>query len=144
MFLRTSIRLFFLFTTCIRQAFGWILVSFGMLSSLHLSRRAEKRKETKTQKRDLLVNNAPVYPDIETLKAEKIPCTFTIVILQPMDQSVIESIKRHYRKQRLRKQFFEGDEEETACCIIQFWKALKLKDCVYWLTKLKSLCQTIL
>ncbi|GBN22531.1 hypothetical protein AVEN_110580-1 [Araneus ventricosus] len=42
-------------------------------------------------------------------------------------------MKRHYRKQLLSKLLFEGDddEEEAACSIVQFWKALTLKDCVY-------------
>ncbi|GBN08650.1 hypothetical protein AVEN_20925-1 [Araneus ventricosus] len=48
-------------------------------------------------------------------------------------QSVIECMKRCYRKQLLSKLLFEGDddEEEVACSIVQFWKALTLKYCVY-------------
>ncbi|GBL78703.1 Jerky -like [Araneus ventricosus] len=80
------------------------------------------------------MDNAPAHPDAETLKAENITCIFmppnTTAILQPMDQSVIESMKRTYRKQFLRKLLFEGDddEEEAACSIVQFWKALTLED----------------
>ncbi|GBM01860.1 hypothetical protein AVEN_218980-1 [Araneus ventricosus] len=40
-------------------------------------------------------------------------------------------MKRRYRKQLLSKLIFEGDEEEAACSIVQFWKALTLKDCFY-------------
>ncbi|GBM97467.1 hypothetical protein AVEN_176926-1 [Araneus ventricosus] len=49
-----------------------------------------------------------------------------------MDQGEIESMKRCYRKQLLSKLLFEGDgdKEEAACSIVQFWKALPLKDCV--------------
>ncbi|GBN02629.1 hypothetical protein AVEN_235074-1 [Araneus ventricosus] len=59
--------------------------------------------------------------------------TKTTAILQPVDQGVIESMKRRYRKQLLSKLLFEGndnEEEEAACFIVQFWKALTLKDCV--------------
>ncbi|GBL83051.1 hypothetical protein AVEN_165284-1 [Araneus ventricosus] len=54
-----------------------------------------------------------------------------------MDQGVIESMKRRYRKKLLSKLLFEGDydEEEVACSIVQFWKALKLKDCVYMINE---------
>ncbi|GBN20002.1 hypothetical protein AVEN_72232-1 [Araneus ventricosus] len=57
----------------------------------------------------------------------------TTAILQPMDLGVIESMKRRYRKQLLSNLIFEGhdEEEEAACSIVQFWKALTLKDCVY-------------
>ncbi|GBM64146.1 hypothetical protein AVEN_227293-1 [Araneus ventricosus] len=42
-----------------------------------------------------------------------------------------------YRKQLLSKLLYEGDddEEETACSIVQFWKALPLKDCVYMINE---------
>ncbi|GBN50827.1 hypothetical protein AVEN_78400-1 [Araneus ventricosus] len=51
-----------------------------------------------------------------------------------MNQGVIESMKRRYRKQLLSKLLFEG-EEEDARSIVQFWKALTLKDCVYMINK---------
>ncbi|GBM86661.1 Jerky -like [Araneus ventricosus] len=94
-------------------------------------------KILKLKKAILLTDNALAHPDVETLKAENITCIFlppnTTAILQPMDQGVIESMKRRYRKQLLSKFLFEGDddEEEAACSIVQFWKALTLKDCVY-------------
>ncbi|GBL96515.1 hypothetical protein AVEN_229955-1 [Araneus ventricosus] len=54
-----------------------------------------------------------------------------------MDQGVIESMKRRYRKQLLSKLLFEGDddEEEAICPIVKFWKALTLKDCVYMINE---------
>ncbi|GBL83341.1 hypothetical protein AVEN_110655-1 [Araneus ventricosus] len=54
-----------------------------------------------------------------------------------MDQGLIESMKRRYRKQLLSKLLFEGDgdEEEAACSIVKFWKALTLKDCVYMINE---------
>ncbi|GBM62137.1 hypothetical protein AVEN_31766-1 [Araneus ventricosus] len=83
------------------------------------------------------MDNAPALPDAETFTVESITCIFipqkTNSIMQPMDQGVIESMKRRYRKQLLNKLLFEGDDEqeEAACSIVQFWKALTLKDCVY-------------
>ncbi|GBM31536.1 hypothetical protein AVEN_247234-1 [Araneus ventricosus] len=78
------------------------------------------------------MDNAPAYPDVENITCIFIPRNKT-AILKPMDQGVIESMKRRYRKQLLSKLLFEGvdDEEEAACSIVQFWKALTLKDCVY-------------
>ncbi|GBM31245.1 hypothetical protein AVEN_223443-1 [Araneus ventricosus] len=57
-----------------------------------------------------------------------------------MDQGVIESMKRRCRKQLLSKLLFEGDndEEEAACSIFQFWKALTLKDCVYMINEARE------
>ncbi|GBO00082.1 Jerky -like [Araneus ventricosus] len=87
------------------------------------------------------MDNAPVLPDVETLKAENITCIFmppnTTAILQTMDQGVFESMKQRYRKQILSKLPFEADEdeEEAACSIVQFWKALTLKDCVYMINE---------
>ncbi|GBM11173.1 hypothetical protein AVEN_133910-1 [Araneus ventricosus] len=83
------------------------------------------------------MDNAPANPNVETLKAENITWIFmppnTTAILQLMDQGVMESMKRCYRKQLLSKLLSEadGDEEEATCYIVQFWKALTLKDCVY-------------
>ncbi|GBL77914.1 Jerky -like [Araneus ventricosus] len=59
-------------------------------------------KKLKLKKAILLMDNAPAHRDAETLKAENITCIFippnTTSILQPMDQGVIESMKRRYRK----------------------------------------------
>ncbi|GBN83483.1 Jerky -like [Araneus ventricosus] len=106
-------------------------------------------KKLKLKKAVLLMDNAPAHPDVETLKAENITCKFmppnTTAILQPMDKGIIESMKRCYRKQLLSKLPFEGDDdaEEAACSILQFWKALTLKDCVYTLNELRNLYQSI-
>ncbi|GBO35289.1 hypothetical protein AVEN_29363-1 [Araneus ventricosus] len=87
------------------------------------------------------MDNAPAHPDVETLKAKNITCISmppnTTAILQPMNQAVIESLKRRYRKKLLSKFLFEGndDEEDAACSIVQFWKALMLEDCVYMINE---------
>ncbi|GBL87080.1 Jerky -like [Araneus ventricosus] len=93
-------------------------------------------KKLKLKKAILLMVNAPAHLDVETRKVENITYIFmppnTTAILQPMDQGVIESMERRYRKQLLSKLLFggDGDEEEAARSIVQFWKALTLKDCV--------------
>ncbi|GBL80135.1 Jerky -like [Araneus ventricosus] len=97
-------------------------------------------KKLKPKKAILLMDNAPAHPDVETLKTENITCIFMppnrTAILQPMDQGVIESMKRRYRKQLLSKLLFEGDEDEEAVCsTVQFGKALTLKDCVYMINE---------
>ncbi|GBN46773.1 Tigger transposable element-derived protein 2 [Araneus ventricosus] len=98
-------------------------------------------KKLKLKKAIIMIDNALAQPDVETLKAENITCIFmppnTNSILQSIDQGMIESTKLHYRKQLLSKLLFEGDndEEEAACSIVQFWKALKLKDFVYMINK---------
>ncbi|GBL99028.1 hypothetical protein AVEN_160977-1 [Araneus ventricosus] len=70
-------------------------------------------KKLNLKKEILLVDNAPAHLDVETLKAESITCIFippnTTSIMQPMDQDVIESMKRRYRKQLLNKLLFEGE-----------------------------------
>ncbi|GBM17903.1 Jerky -like [Araneus ventricosus] len=72
----------------------------------------------------------------KTLLAYSCPRT-QLALLQLMDQGVIKSMKRRYRKQLLSKLLFEGDdnEEEAACSIVHFWKVLTLKDCVYLISE---------
>jgi hypothetical protein len=54
----------------------------------------------------LLLDNAPAHPEVSTLvsKDGKIKCMFlppnTTATIQPMDQGVLEAMKRHYRKAR--------------------------------------------
>ncbi|GBN20156.1 hypothetical protein AVEN_88900-1 [Araneus ventricosus] len=58
-------------------------------------------KKLKFKMAILLMDNAPVHPDVETLQDENITCIFmtpnTTAILQPVDKSVIESMERRYR-----------------------------------------------
>ena len=66
----------------------------------------------------LLLDNAPSHPCADTLERENgkfqvkfLPPNVTSLI-QPMDQSVIETFKRFYRKQMLRKMLLSEDTEE--------------------------------
>jgi hypothetical protein len=82
----------------------------------------------------LLIDNATCHPSTLSLEREKgkfkvlfLPPNVTS-ILQPMDQGVIESFKRFYRKALLRMVLI-GQEEDKP--IFQLYKDINLKDAVY-------------
>lgn len=83
----------------------------------------------------LLLDNAPTHPSAELLKRENgnfkmkfLPPNVTS-LLQPMDQSVIETLKRLYRKQLLRKLLsVDTDNPEV---VLSFFKQMNLKECCY-------------
>ncbi|KAG5898696.1 hypothetical protein JTB14_030646 [Gonioctena quinquepunctata] len=58
-------------------------------------------------------------------------------LLQPMDQSVIETMKRHYRRQLLRKLLIEGAENEEL--VLENHSKINLKDCCYMVAEAWSL-----
>lgn len=82
----------------------------------------------------LLLDNAPAHPD--DLCVGNIRCMFlppnTTSTLQPMDQGVLECLKRRYRKLLLTELLF-GDRDVDG--VVNFWKTLTLKDCVYWIAE---------
>ncbi|XP_045464221.1 jerky protein homolog-like [Harmonia axyridis] len=78
----------------------------------------------------LLLDNAPSHPDVEQLKsadgnifAAYFPPNVTS-IAQPMDQGVIETMKRLYRKDLMLQMLGE-------CDFMEFWKRLNLKEAIY-------------
>lgn len=78
----------------------------------------------------LLLDNAPAHPDAEILKSEDgnifvayFPPNVTSVA-QPMDQGVIETMKRFYRKDLMLQLLEEND-------FMGFWKTLNLKEAIY-------------
>lgn len=78
----------------------------------------------------LLLDNAPAHPDAEQLKSEDgnifvayFPPNVTS-IAQPMDQGVIETMKRLYRKNLMLQLLGEDD-------FMVFWKSLNLKEAIY-------------
>ena len=87
-----------------------------------------------TVKALLLLDNAPSHPDLPTLvsKDGNIKALFlppnTTSLFQPMDQGVIEAMKRRYRKALLQKLLLEDQEGRS---IIQFVKQINMKDVVY-------------
>lgn len=83
----------------------------------------------------LLLDNAPTHPSAELLERENgkfkvkfLPPNVTS-LLQPMDQSVIETLKRLYRKQLLRRLL--SVDEDNAEVVISFFKEMNLKECCY-------------
>lgn len=80
----------------------------------------------------LFLDNAPSHPEEETLKSDdgNIVCRFlpanTTSIIQPMDQGVIEAMKRQYRKKILQKLLHREEDSD----LLSFWKKYNLKDAV--------------
>ena len=84
----------------------------------------------------LLLDNAPAHPSSEELKSAdgNVTTIFlppnTTSILQPMDQGVIEALKRCYNRNLLRHIFLEN--ETSLLTIPDIIKQLTIKDAVYW------------
>ena len=84
----------------------------------------------------LLIDNAPAHPSTEVLqsKDKKVKSMFlppnTTSILQPMDQGILESTKRLYKKFLLRHILLENETNSMA--IPQILKNLTIKEAVYW------------
>lgn len=95
----------------------------------------------------LLLDNAPTHPSAETLNRENGKFTVKFLppnvtsILQPMDQSVIETLKRFYRKQLLRR-LLSADNNEIET-VLQFYKEINLKDCCYMLVEAWNSVQSL-
>jgi len=115
-------------------------------------------KNGKREKTLLLLNNAPTHQscDIVNEKANFIKVMFlppnVTYLLQLMDQDVIETFKRYYRKELLRKLILEKEEEGEGS-LIRNNKKIDLKDASYmieaaWNSKkeqnLKNLCNKVL
>lgn len=84
----------------------------------------------------LLVDNAPAHPSIEILQSRdgKVKTMFlppnTTSVLQPMDQGILETLKKHYKKQLLRHLIIENDSSSLP--VPEVLKKLTIKDAVYW------------
>lgn len=82
----------------------------------------------------LLLDNAPSHPDVTALvngdiKALFLPPNVTSLI-QPLDQSVLETLKRRYRRNLLKQLITAMDEGET---VTECLKRVNMKDVIYWL-----------
>ena len=71
-----------------------------------------------------MLDNAPAHPSADALQTEggAIKCLLppnTTSLVQPMDQSVLENLKRRYRKELLKKLLLAdesfGDSSEVSC-----------------------------
>lgn len=82
----------------------------------------------------LLLDNAPVHPDSSSLvsldgsiRAMFLPPNTTCLV-QPMDQGVLEAMKRRYRNALLQRLLLEDQEGRS---IVEFCKSINIKDVVY-------------
>ena len=81
----------------------------------------------------LLVDNAPSHPDVDLLQSDegKIFCVYlpplTTSLSQPMDQGILENIKRRYKRDLL---LWLLDDEVGSMNIAEFSKTLNIKDAV--------------
>lgn len=81
----------------------------------------------------LLMDNAPTHPPSDALKSDdgKIICLFlpanTTPLIQPMDQGIIENMKRRYRKNFIESLLSSDD----AMTVKEFWKNYNIKDAIY-------------
>lgn len=79
----------------------------------------------------LVLDNAPSHPDATLLESAdgNITCYFlpanSTSLIQPMDQAVIETFKRRYRKK-----FIQGLVMEEDLSLPEYWKAYNMKNAV--------------
>lgn len=83
------------------------------------------------QKAILVLDNAPAHPEEALLRSDdgNVRCYFlpanTTSLIQPMDQAVIETFKRRYRKKFIQDLVMEED-----LSLQEYWKAYNLKNVV--------------
>ncbi|GBM01276.1 Jerky -like [Araneus ventricosus] len=89
------------------------------------------KKKGLPQKAVLLLDNAPLHPDESSLAFDDglitgkfLPPNVTAAI-QPMDQSAISEMKRHYRSELLKNLIHE------VITLPNFWKQYSLLDAIY-------------
>lgn len=107
---------------------NWFFVHFVPAVELYQRQRGLEPKAL------LLLDNASAHPNesiltnqVGTIKAMFLPPNTTSLI-QPMDQGVLESLKRRYKKKLLRS-LVMADEEGTS--MFTFLKSVNIKDVVY-------------
>ena len=99
--------------------------------------KRQREQEGRNGKVLLVLDNAPSHPSEDTLN--EIESCFRVMFLppnvtaliQPMDQGVIEKLKRLYRKQVLRRLLLV--ENESNDNVVNFSKTINLKDACFML-----------
>ncbi|XP_064421026.1 jerky protein homolog-like [Latimeria chalumnae] len=91
----------------------------------------------------LLLDNAPAHPNENVLRSNDgkifvkyLPPNVTALI-QPMDQGVIATMKRHYRAGILQKHVDEGNDLKT------FWKKLMVLDAIYEVSRARNMVKPV-
>lgn len=93
------------------------------------------KKNRLPRKALLLLDNAPSHPDVNELKSGDIKVMYlppnVTAILQPMDQGVLENLKRNYRRSLLQELLQPINENNS---LVSCLKKINLKDVAYWTT----------
>lgn len=132
--LKWSFRTTFGVQLCVElRGAAWLFAEYRAAYG-HVLRPKYLKERGVTVKALLLLDNAPSHPDVSTLiskdgniKAMYLPPN-TTALFQPMDQGVIEAMKKRYRKAMLQKLLLEDEEGRS---IIEFVKQINMKDVVY-------------
>ncbi|KRZ87393.1 Jerky -like protein-like [Trichinella sp. T8] len=111
----------------------------GIFSMTFIPHVKEYQQKTKRSGKVLLIiDNAPCHPSSEWLDRENglfkdlfLPPN-TSSLVQPMDQTVIQCLKKRYRKQLLRKIVLS---EADGGDLVSQLKSISLKDCCYMITQ---------
>lgn len=93
--------------------------------------KEEQRKNGRHGKVLLLLHNAPSHPSLDNLN--KVDVNFCVMylspnvtsLIQPMDQHVIVTVKKLYRKNLTRRL------SQNNCKVEEFLKIFNLRDCCY-------------
>ncbi len=119
------------------QKKGWMDTSiFTDWFHKHFVPQVKRYLQSKSilEKAVLVLDNAPSHPAASTLISDdkNIKCLYlppnVTSLVQPMDQGVLENVKRRYKRQLLRKLLLGSAEHES---FIEFAKSLTIKDAVY-------------
>ncbi|XP_046686190.1 jerky protein homolog-like [Homalodisca vitripennis] len=92
------------------------------------------KKKNLPRKAILLMDNAPSHPDASELVSGDIKAVFSppnvTSLIQPLDQGVLEAMKRHYRRRLLQVLLTWLDEGITVTAAL---KKITVKDVSYWI-----------
>lgn len=84
----------------------------------------------------LLLDNAPSHPNEEELHSGDIRALFlppnVTSLIQPMDQGILQSLKKKYRRLLLQNLLLATEGEES---VIGFLKTVTVKDVIYWVAE---------
>ena len=113
---------------------GWIQqFSLNGINRIFCHIVVEHLKTKVLERAIFLLDNAPSHPDVDSLQLDdgEISCVYlppnTTSLIQPMDQSVLENIKRRYKCDLL---FRLLDDEADSMNMADFSKTLNIKDAV--------------
>uniref|UniRef100_A0A5S6QAI5 HTH CENPB-type domain-containing protein n=1 Tax=Trichuris muris TaxID=70415 RepID=A0A5S6QAI5_TRIMR len=119
------------------QRMAWIAVQLfkDWFIKIFIPEVMQLKKTGRTLPEIAFSDNAPAHPSAKYLNmvdefvtVKFLPPNVTALI-QPMDQGVIGTLKRHYRKQLLRQLLLA--EDNTVQTVMSFYKKINVRDCCY-------------